>query len=591
MEKGYLKDYFEHIISKELSEVEISRISSNQHEFNATKEMKAVFGTKRKDIITEFLYINKENSESQVSSLTWYDARESHPRRSEYRLYYPAIAFFENIKIGGMLFLCLKKDKTVLCIIASDTETVSIIQWLLGDGDNCKGYDPEKEPLVTSIENCILKHLEFEIAYRDLGLFISEVTIHNFKGIKELEIQFDKGVNIIMGDNGVGKTSIMEALALSFGGLLSGIKGIKRQGIQQNDIRCSLSGGLHFLGKTSIDTELECADGSKYNWRIYREDELEKTKYLNERQIADYMKQRKNTGYTGETLIPMLPVLCYLGTDRIYSKQINSKSSSAKTFSDRALGYESCQKSETEMEAIEDWCLRMEMMSFRNEGRSNKSYSWFLDTIETFLEDIDSENKNLEVYYSREIERLAIRTEKEDIPISLLSAGYQSLLHIVMDIAYRIALLNPNSFEYEKATGIVVIDEVDMHLHPKWQWNVVRALRNVFPNVQFIMATHSPIIISSCNNGRLISIDEKQEVTYLESNYAYSIQDVVEYAQGSLSIPYELRQLADQFDRAYGANDRKSAEAAIEKMSNLYGEDNTEVVRALRKMRIWRKKG
>ena len=301
MEKGFLKDYFEHIIAKELSKVEISRISSNQHEFNATREMKTFFGTDRKDILTEFLYINKEYSESQVSSLTWYDARENHPKRSEFRLYYPAISFFDNIKAGGMLFLCLKRDKTILCIIASDPETVSMLQWLLEDVDNSKDYEPDKEPLLTNIAENIIKHLKLEIGDNNLELFISKVTIRNFKGIERLELQFDKGANIIIGDNGVGKTSVMEALALSFGGLLSGIKGIKRQGIRQNDIRCSLSDGLHFFGKTSIDTELECADGSKYKWGMYREDELEGTKFLNERQIAAHMKQRKNTSYTGET--------------------------------------------------------------------------------------------------------------------------------------------------------------------------------------------------------------------------------------------------------------------------------------------------
>ena len=67
------------------------------------------------------------------------------------------------------------------------------------------------------------------------------------------------------------------------------------------------------------------------------------------------------------------------------------------------------------------------------------------------------------------------------------------------------ALLNPDLKSHiADVPGIIMVDELDMHLHPKWQWNVIQALRNTFPNVQFIAATHSPIIISSCKDETLI---------------------------------------------------------------------------------------
>ena len=68
------------------------------------------------------------------------------------------------------------------------------------------------------------------------------------------------------------------------------------------------------------------------------------------------------------------------------------------------------------------------------------------------------------------------------MPISFLSAGYQSILWMVMDIAYRGALLNPDASEGpSQIEGIVLIDELDMHLHPSWQWNVITALEETFP--------------------------------------------------------------------------------------------------------------
>ena len=128
------------------------------------------------------------------------------------------------------------------------------------------------------------------------------------------------------------------------------------------------------------------------------------------------------------------------------------------------------------------------------------------------------------------------------MPVSNLSAGYQSLLWIVMNLAYRLALLNPEQSENLKNTeGIVLIDEVDMHLHPKWQWNIVGALEETFPNIQFILATHSPIVISSCKNRQMVWIGEDQEVMYLKDAYGYSVQEVLKLRQGTTEKPREIK--------------------------------------------------
>lgn len=90
---------------------------------------------------------------------------------------------------------------------------------------------------------------------------------------------------------------------------------------------------------------------------------------------------------------------------------------------------------------------------------------------------------------------------------------------MIADITYRMAVLNPNLRDKTSETpGIVLIDEIDMHLHPKRQWNIIGALRQTFPNVQFIASTHSPILIASCKKGQLIRM-EKDEVTYDTSCY------------------------------------------------------------------------
>ena len=181
------------------------------------------------------------------------------------------------------------------------------------------------------------------------------------------------------------------------------------------------------------------------------------------------------------------------------------------------------------------------------------------------------------ISYSRVFEDIAYTENENTLPVAYLSAGYQSLLWMTMDFAYRLALLNPGQSDYHQATGVVLIDELDMHLHPKWQWNVLSALETVFPKIQFIIATHSPIIISSCKNGQLISLDAEQNVSYSGAAYAYSITDVLELKQGSLGVPKELRELSRKFDDAFNLGQYEQAQKILQEMKDKYGDDNTEV--------------
>ena len=159
----------------------------------------------------------------------------------------------------------------------------------------------------------------------------------------------------------------------------------------------------------------------------------------------------------------------------------------------------------------------------------------------------------------------------------MLSAGYQSLLWMTMNLAYRWALLNPDITEnVEEAKGIVLIDEVDMHLHPKWQWNIVSALAETFPNVQFILTTHSPIVISSAKEAKLILLDENQQVKYLPDCYGYNVEDVLYYRQESISRPKSVKILIDQMNDAIDNDNFDLAEKTLISLKNILGADNSE---------------
>ena len=135
MKKGYLSEYFTGVAAKILSAVEADVAKSNQHEYNGVASLKNMFGTDKQTFPAQFIYLNDGDDEPVTDSgfLTWYDARENHPTRTEYRMYFPTTAVSVCAAAGDELFIGLRPDKTVLVIIAEGESTISNqLHWLFG---------------------------------------------------------------------------------------------------------------------------------------------------------------------------------------------------------------------------------------------------------------------------------------------------------------------------------------------------------------------------------------------------------------------------------------------------------------------------
>lgn len=103
---------------------------------------------------------------------------------------------------------------------------------------------------------------------------------------------------------------------------------------------------------------------------------------------------------------------------------------------------------------------------------------------------------------------MIVEKDGEELDVNQLSQGEKSLLALVGDIARRLALLNPSLDNPLEGEGVVMIDEVDLHLHPKWQHDLIDKLVKTFPNVQFILTTHSPHVISDRSDILLYSLED-----------------------------------------------------------------------------------
>jgi len=138
---------------------------------------------------------------------------------------------------------------------------------------------------------------------------------------------------------------------------------------------------------------------------------------------------------------------------------------------------------------------------------------------------------------------------------------------MVADIAFRMSLLNPQL--KEKASlltpGVVLIDELDLHLHPKWQWKIVEDLKRTFPKVQFIATTHAPIIISSCKNGEIINITgDKYEKS---RNFGWQVQDVLSEIMESENRSPIMQEKIYTYEKLY---EKKINESLTEHDNNIF---------------------
>lgn len=409
-------------------------------------------------------------------------------------------------------------------------------------------------------------------------MYLERISINNFKAVKSMEIEFTPGVNLLIGDNGVGKTSILEAIAVVLSGMLKGMNGVPTKNILQNDIHFVLEEKGDASSEIRYDIPVEIAGILKtgdlsFQWKRIRTDENRNagTK-MEDDGIVKWMQRNSNEPDT------LLPLLCFQSDARVWQMRRGDFGKELKKkLNDRRCGYIGCLDYSLDIKGIQAWCLKMELNAFQKKHEI-REYEAFKKIVSVFMKRISQLTSIPKISYSTQLEQLVYQEGETVLPISDLSAGYQSLLWMVMNLAYRLALLNPEKAENLGDTaGIVLIDEIDMHLHPKWQWNIVNALEETFPNIQFILATHSPIVISSCKNEQLIMIAEDQEIIYLEDAYGYSVQDVLNFRQGTTERPKVIKELSEKFDEAIENDELESAEKLIKKMEEILGADHADV--------------
>jgi predicted ATP-binding protein involved in virulence len=353
---------------------------------------------------------------------------------------------------------------------------------------------------------------------------IKSIKIKNFRGIESKAFRFNDQFNVIIGENAVGKTSLMEAITVGLGGFVKGLNYKNGRSITKDDIRIiSYSNNIKRAEISKIDITADLL-GEEFSWQRQRQFDAGLNDLELYAKVYNYGKFLAFESKSGR--FTTLPMISYYGTGRLM-KENDSEFNPQKT-NQRIDGYNKALNPNSNYKTLLSWFKATEISVYKS-GKGIDVLQSVKRAVRNSFEEIET------LYYDNNNDLLSIllkgKEPKESKPISTLSDGQKNLIGLIGDIALRCVLLNPHFGEiaHEKTPGIILIDELDLHLHPNWQKKIVETLKTTFPKMQFIATTHSPFIIQSLKNNELIDLQGKD----LDTDYINkSIEEIASEEMG-----------------------------------------------------------
>lgn len=412
-----------------------------------------------------------------------------------------------------------------------------------------------------------------------MSLFrLRTLRVENFRCFERFELDLDERMTILHADNGGGKTSLLAALAVGMGGWFSDL-GVAKRNIAAYEVRYVdrlVHGRVdrveHYPARVSCEGNVT---GGSIPWvrSLNRAGGSTTTKGL----AALTAKVRELVSTQTHDADVDLPVLAVYGTQRLF-RQVRETQGKQPELATRFYGYLDCLNPASNEKQLLQWLYQAAMAEFQ-QGTRLPQYDGVRRAVLAALDDsfVDF------IYDAQRSEPCLVRTGGEAVPWNRLSDGYHTFIGMVADIAWRAALLNPHlgAEAPTRAEGLVVIDEVDLHLHPTWQRRVLGDLLRAFPRLQFVVTTHSPQVLGSARREWLRGI--RPNATRAEVDVPIEGRDSNAILTDVMDTPSRDPQMERQLEQLYQLIDDEDGAAARTLLAELaakLGWEDTEIVRA-----------
>ncbi len=433
--------------------------------------------------------------------------------------------------------------------------------------------------------------------------------INNFRGFEHVEIDFSNtNFHVIVGVNGAGKTSILDALAYQLQGLLLFLFEFDSNGSQitkkfkgksfqmenrlifrEKDIKKDSQEAKNILVANFFEIYFNCYGGIREVNDFYAEFSVLENGDDNEKILKKILENEKIS----------FPIIAYYQSNFVENNKKNKNQEKSAFGIPQLEAYRNLNVFLQNFPLFSQWFKQQE--DFENQEKINKqdfnyknnALEIVRQSIEIFFNQIGNPDfkhlkvqrfaNNLADFSTLEKDATLIIQKKDEIfELNALSAGELHLLLLVSDIARRLYIANP-SYSPQKAReegcGVVLIDEIEQHLHPKWQRNIVSALQATFPNIHFIVTTHSPQVVSGAKRESVFILDNfelKNGDFYTENRDANAIlQDIF----GIEKYKTETKQKIDDFYK-FLEKDISKAEAILTELKKEFGNNDLEIIKA-----------
>ena len=366
---------------------------------------------------------------------------------------------------------------------------------------------------------------------------IKQVTLNNIGPFEALEIPLaptektPSNITVFVGNNGTGKTSVLQALAISLSWFVARLRTEKGNGnpILEDTILNttntasieikifdSIASSTQHTGENAGENEIS----DRFQWTLAKTRKGRKAKYSSQLSDCTRLANNYRNALTQDEQTS-LPLIAFYPVERVVL-DIPLKIRTKHTFLqmdgyDKSLSqgvdfrrffewFREREDTENESGISEDLLSQIGKLMEENQEvwrrlneLNDSAKDRQLTAVRTAIRQFMPHMENLRVRRKPRL-HMAIDKNGETLNVAQLSQGEKSLMTLVGDIARRLAMLNPSLENPLKGDGIVLIDEVDLHLHPSWQRSLCDRLIKTFPHCQFVLTTHSPLVISDCKN-------------------------------------------------------------------------------------------
>ncbi|MBK5964234.1 hypothetical protein CCR95_09080 [Thiocystis minor] len=426
---------------------------------------------------------------------------------------------------------------------------------------------------------------------------LTRLSLTNYRCFDTLTIALDESLTVLVAPNGQGKSAILDAIRIALWPYVSAFDVVSGTqsgtGIEIDDVTMRPVGATTPVDMEprlpSVISATAVIDGREVVWSRSRDkvSRGSKTTVRDAKPLAEIgsayqarIRHQDEQDSEDDHSDLKLPVIAYYGTGRLWkSRKLTLQRKQKNALFSRTYAYHGCLESASDYSSFLDWFFFNFAADFEHKTKTlerqgfhgvfdSTNHGEILKAVSASVDRMMSGSGWTGLRYSPSNQTLVMsHPEFGELKVDQLSDGQRNMIAMAGDIAYRCVKLNPalGTRAPLETDGIVLIDEIDMHLHPQWQQLVIASLREAFPKIQFIVTTHSPQVLTSIHKEQIRTLGRTAEGKYVASeplaaSYGEISSDVLESImlvdpQPPIKERPDLRRLVELVDQGRYATD------------------------------------